>query len=97
MNYQAYTKNELALRDALAFDRTVLANERTLLAYLRSALALLAGGLTLYKFFPEDNFLQIMGIILFVIGVITIIFGLIRFAKVRKSLKILILVKPKQD
>ncbi len=97
MNYQAYTKSDLTLRDALAFDRTVLANERTLLAYLRSAMALLAGGLTLYKFFPQDNFLQNLGIILFIIGVLTIILGLIRFAKVRKSLKILTMVKPKAD
>ena len=97
MNYQAYTKNQLTLRDALAFDRTILANERTLLAYLRSALALLAGGLTLYKFFPEDNFLQVMGIVLFVIGAITMIFGFIRFAKVRKSLKILTIMKPNTD
>ena len=94
MNYQAYTNNELTLRDALAFDRTIMANERTLLAYLRSALALLAGGLTLYKFFPQDANLQIMGVVLFISGIITVIFGLIRFSKVRKSLNILTKGKP---
>jgi len=97
MNYQIYTKTQMTLRDALAFDRTVLANERTLLAYLRSALALIAGGLTLYKFFPQDQLLQILGIVLFVTGFITGIFGLIRFAKVRKNLKILTNMKPMNE
>ena len=89
MNYEAYTDNEMTLRDALAFDRTVLANERTLLAYLRSAMALLAAGITLLKFFPEDQFLQITGIVMFVLGVIVTFLGLFRFYKVQKSLKFL--------
>ncbi len=97
MNYQSYTKKDLTLPDALAFERTMLANERTVLAYLRSALALLAGGLTLYKFFPQDQYLQIMGVVLFLSGIITVIFGLIRFAKVRKSLNILTKEKPNTE
>lgn len=89
MNYEAYTDNEMTLRDALAFDRTILANERTLLAYFRSAMALLAAGITLLKFFPEDQFLQITGYVMFAVGMVVGIMGLYRFYKVRKSLKFL--------
>ncbi|NNC96769.1 MAG: DUF202 domain-containing protein [Gammaproteobacteria bacterium] len=93
MSYLAYTDNEMTLRDKLAFDRTVLANERTLLAYLRTALALLAGGVTLLKFFPEDQFLQIVGAVLFVAGVLVVIMGLVRFFRFRKILRV---VRPKK-
>jgi putative membrane protein len=89
MKYQAYTDNDLTLRDALAFDRTILANERTLLSYLRSAMALLAVGVTLIKFFPQDKILNLSGIVMFILGVIVVILGLFRFFKVRKSLKLL--------
>ena len=89
MNYQAYSNTEMDLRDALALDRTVLANERTLLAYLRTAMALLAGGITLIKFFPNDQYLQIIGLVMFVLGVVVVFMGLYRFFKVQKSLKIL--------
>ncbi|MEM9020064.1 MAG: DUF202 domain-containing protein [Planctomycetota bacterium] len=48
--YAAYGEQELALRDALALDRTLLANERTLLAWLRTAVALALAGVTLFHF-----------------------------------------------
>ena len=97
MNYEAYTNNEMTLRDALAFDRTILANERTLLAYLRTGMALLAAGVTLLKFFPEDQFLQIVGTVMFVSGVIVTILGLFRFYSVQKSLKFLRVKQQNQD
>ena len=89
MNYHAYSNTEMTLRDALAFDRTVLANERTLLAYLRTAMALLAAGITLLKFFPNDQYLQIIGSVMFILGLVVVFMGLYRFFKVKKSLKIL--------
>lgn len=48
--YAAYGHKELALRDALALDRTLLANERTLLAWLRTAVTLGLAGVTLFQF-----------------------------------------------
>ena len=89
MNYKAYQSDQMTLRDALAFDRTILANERTLLSYLRTAMALLAAGGTLLKFFPQDQNLQITGIVMLVLGVIVVFMGLFRFSRIRKSLKLL--------
>jgi len=89
MKYQAFSENDMTLRDALAFDRTILANERTLLAYLRSAMALLAVGVTLIKFFPQDKILNLTGIVMFILGLVVVIMGLFRFYRIRKSLKLL--------
>lgn len=88
MNYSAYEKNAMTLRDALAFDRTVLANERTFLAYMRSALALFAGAVTLFEFFPADQILQYVGVALLVIGTIVSGFGIFRFFHFRHNLKV---------
>jgi putative membrane protein len=58
--------------DSLAINRTSLANERTLLAYFRTSLAFFASGAFLVRFFESPK--------IFLISIISIIFGFILFA-----------------
>ena len=78
--FYARTKPEdLSLADHLARDRTILANERTLLSYFRTGFGFAAGGLTLLKFFPDDQLLWWTGMVLMVAGLLVTGFGIYRF------------------
>ncbi|NTW55573.1 MAG: DUF202 domain-containing protein [Chlorobiaceae bacterium] len=83
--YQKFRDNELILRDELAIDRTVLANERTLLAYLRSAVSLVIAGVSMMHFSQQGWFTQV-GIVCIPVGVVTGIFGVVRFRKISQSI-----------
>ncbi len=83
--YERFQAEELILRDELAVDRTLLANERTLMAYLRSGVALMLAGATMIHF-SNDGWFKIMGIACIPFGVAVMIFGWIRFRKIRTSI-----------
>lgn len=87
MPYSKIDPKDMILRDHLAYDRTILANETTLLAYLRTAMALLAAGATLFRLFPEDTYFQVLGTIMFLLGVFVTGVGAFRFFAITKRLK----------
>jgi len=76
----------LIIRDHLAVNRTALANERTFLAYVRTSIALVAGGFGLIKFVKDLTY-NLLGWILVGIGIIVLIIGIIRFIKIKKSIR----------
>lgn len=80
---------EMIIRDYLAVDRTAQANERTFLAYIRTALAFGAGGIGLIKLFEESIAIIVTGWLLISLGLIVIIFGIIRFIKFRRAISTL--------
>ncbi len=89
MPYSKIDPEDMILRDYLAYDRTILANETTLLAYLRTAMALLAAGATLFRLFPEDPYFQVLGSVMFLLGIIITGIGGFRFFTITKRLKML--------
>ncbi len=87
--YERFERKELALRDALAIDRTTLANERTALAYFRSALAMVIVGITFIHFFADRSpMLFYVGLVIVPLGVAVGIFGFIRCRKMSRSIRI---------
>ncbi len=87
MPYSKINPEDMILRDHLAYDRTILANETTLLAYLRTAMALLAAGATLFRLFPEDPYFQVLGAVMFLLGIIIAGIGGVRFFAITRRLK----------
>jgi len=85
MSNKYYDCEKLILRDHLAIDRTVLANERTLLAYFRTALALFAAGASLLQFF-KLLWLEVVGYLLIVSGVLLLTIGGKRFLLLRRDI-----------
>lgn len=81
---------KMFVRDHLAADRTAQANERTFLAYIRTALAFGAGGFGLIKLFEESIPIIVIGWILISLGLIIIVFGIIRFIQFRKIISALV-------
>ena len=84
--YERFDTNQLILRDELAIDRTILANERTMLAYLRGAITLIISGITVIHFVKTDM-LYYVGISIIPIGIITGIFGTVRYRKMNNRLR----------
>ncbi|MGI9527543.1 MAG: DUF202 domain-containing protein [Weeksellaceae bacterium] len=78
-------KEKIILRDHLALQRTKLANERTLLTYVRSALYLIIAG---FAFIGMKDFesMPYLGEICFVVSVIILIIGFVRFYQLKKQL-----------
>ena len=85
MSHEYYDCEELILRDHLAIDRTVLANERTLLAYIRTTLALLAAGASFVQFF-KLLWLEVIGYLLIVSGLVLVSIGFRRFLSFRHAI-----------
>ena len=76
---------DLVLREYLAIERTRLANETTLLAYIRTGLYFLVAGSTLGEVI-KSSFWQIVGIPLVVIGLLIMLWGAIRYFRLRKAI-----------
>lgn len=76
---------DLVLREYLAIERTKLANETTLLAYIRTGLYFLVAGSTLGQIISTD-FWQIAGTPLIVIGLLIMMFGVIRYLRLKKAI-----------
>jgi len=77
----------LILRDVLAIDRTRLANERTLLAWLRTAIMLLVSGVTLLKLFEGVLVMEVMGVVLIPLGLVTAAWGFRRYLHTRRLIE----------
>jgi putative membrane protein len=85
--YEKFQNEDLILRDELAIDRTILANERTLLAYLRSGVALAIAGVTIMHF-SHQGWFWIIGITCIPVGIITVIFGIVRHRRMSRSIAV---------
>ncbi len=79
-------KERIILRDFLALERTTLANERTLFAYIRTSLYLILGGIGFVQLKDFEN-IRWLGFFSFGLSAILIVFGLLRFFKLRKKLQ----------
>ncbi len=79
-------KERIILRDFLALERTTLANERTLFAYIRTSLYLILGGIGFVQLKDFEN-IRWLGFFSFGLSAILIVFGLVRFFKLRKKLQ----------
>ena len=84
--YDRVSKDDLILRDELAIDRTALANERTMLAYMRTGLALVITGASIWHLVPSGWF-RYLGFALIPLGLIVNVIGLVRFLRVRATLR----------
>lgn len=78
-------KEEIILRDFLALERTTLANERTLFAYIRTSLYLILAGIAFIELEKFETF-KWLGYTLFSISSFLILFGIVRYFKLRKKL-----------
>lgn len=74
-------------RDRLAQLRTDLANERTLLAYTRTSMMSAGSGLTMIKFFADLPWANSVGVAFLAMGAILALVGLVRFARMRASVR----------
>ncbi len=79
-------KEEIILRDYLALERTRLANERTLFSYIRTALYLILGGLAFMQM-HEFKTIKWLAPVCFVLSVVILITGIIKYLLMRKMLK----------
>lgn len=84
---QSTSRGELSLSDLLAIDRTTLANERTFLAYLRTALGLIALGVTCLRLLGDELLYRAVGIAFLVLGPLLLLWGIVRFVRVRRDLR----------
>lgn len=78
-------KDELILRDVLAYDRTRLALTRTILSIVRTALGLLASGAGLV-ILQENTFLIALGYVLIVAAALVLVFGTVYYRRFKKRL-----------
>ncbi|NTV06862.1 MAG: DUF202 domain-containing protein [Chlorobiaceae bacterium] len=85
--YTKFESSELILRDELAIDRTILANERTLLSYLRSGVSLVIAGVSIMHF-SQQSWFWAVGVICIPVGVITGIFGVVRYRTINRSITV---------
>ena len=79
-------KDRIILRDFLALERTSLANERTLFSYIRTSLYLVLGGIALIQLEKFEK-LSWLGYVAFAVSGLMIIYGLIRYFKLRSKLQ----------
>jgi putative membrane protein len=79
-------REKIILRDFLALERTTLANERTLFAYIRTSLYLILGGIAFLKMESLQN-IQWLSYLSFGISFLMIVYGLIRYFKLRRKLQ----------
>ncbi len=85
MKEYADFKDELILRDVLAYDRTQLALTRTILSIVRTALGLLASGAGLV-ILQENMFLIVLGYVLIAAAALVLGFGAAYYRKFKKKL-----------
>jgi putative membrane protein len=83
--YARFAAEELIIRDLLAVDRTEMANERTLLSWVRTALALALAGASCVHFIGGVG-ATILGSVLIALAVGCMVFGGMRYAKVKRMI-----------
>ena len=72
--------------DFLSIARTRMSNERTLLAYTNTSLAFLAAGVAFIRFASNVN-IETIGYFLFLCSLLILVYGFVRFHKVRIIIK----------
>ena len=83
--YADFQKDEMILRDYLAYDRTRLALTRTFLSIVRTALGLLASGAGLV-ILRENTALIVIGYVLIAAAALVMVFGIAYWRRYRKRL-----------
>ena len=78
-------KDELILRDVLAYDRTQLALTRTILSIVRTALGLLASGAGLI-ILQENTALIVLGYVLIAAAALVLVLGTAYWHRYKKRL-----------
>jgi len=78
----AVERNRLAVeRNELAVERNELANERTLLAYARTSIMGFITGITMFKLYPENSAVQVLGWISVGVSAVIILIGVVKFVR----------------
>jgi putative membrane protein len=83
----AVERNRLAVeRNELAVERNELANERTILAYARTSIMGFLTGVTLFKLFPENTAMTVLGWVSVGASAAIVLIGLFKFLRRHRSL-----------
>ncbi len=87
LDHLAVERNELAVeRNELAVERNILANERTVLAYARTSIMGFLTGVTLFKLFPGNLAMTVLGWVSISVSGVVVLVGLWKFFHRSKSL-----------
>ena len=79
-DHLAVERNELAVeRNELAVERNEMANQRTVLAYARTSIMAFLTGVTLFKLFPGNLAVTVLGWISIVTSAVILVIGLWSF------------------
>ena len=87
LKYRNHRKEQLALGDVLALDRTRLANERTFLAYLRAAVMIAVSSVSIFKLLPDEPILVAIAWVMLPISILLATVGTIRSMRLAGSLR----------
>lgn len=79
-------KEQMMINNYLSLSRTQLSIERTLLSYIRTGLTFSVAGLSFIQFF-EHLFNKLSGGLLIVIGLCLVMFGYIKYRKMKQIIK----------
>jgi putative membrane protein len=71
----------LNLQECLALERTTLANERTFLSYSRTAIMVFVTGITAFHFFPDKQYIFILGWVAISISTVLFFVGLNKYMR----------------
>jgi len=82
-------EEDLDLRECLALERTTLANERTFLSYARTAVMVFITGITVFKLYPDNLIIFILGWCAVVVSTILFFVGLKRYTHRFRSIAIM--------
>jgi putative membrane protein len=86
---QEQRDSDTNLRDCLALERTTLANERTFLSYARTAVMVFVTGITVFKLFPDNLIIFVLGWCAILVSTILFFVGLKKYAHRLHSIAIL--------
>jgi putative membrane protein len=84
-----HKSDEFNLRECLALERTTLANERTFLSYARTAVMVFITGITVFKLFPDNLIIFILGWAAVVVSTILFFVGLKKYTRRLRSMAIM--------
>lgn len=91
-NFYKEFNDNMIIRDYLALDRTILANRRTLLSYVRTFIGLFGGGIGLVELL-DNSVIMVIGYISMAVSVPILVFGIIEYVKVKKSLSSIFVIE----
>ena len=82
-------EQNLDLRECVALERTTLANERTFLSYARTAVMVFITGITVFKLFPDNLIIFILGWCAVLVSTILFFVGLKKYTRRFHSITIM--------